>query len=157
MALHTNAQTDTSGAQRQAHPLTLAIESRAVYTYSIPPGPFITQNDTLQLYPGDTAFVEIQKKGDSITSLKAVKQNNHPEKTLTISFQQVVEKGFHQNMALKIDNPFNKNLQCNMQAAIIMQKKWQSMDMINAPVGTSYITWPQIILGVKLYAWSFEK
>jgi len=44
-----------------------------------------------------------------------------------------------------------------MQAAIIMQKKWQSMDMINASVGTSYKTWPQIILGIKLCAWIFEK
>jgi excinuclease UvrABC helicase subunit UvrB len=129
-----------------------------VYNYNVQAGPFINRGDTLQLFPGEKIFVEVERTGDEIKSMKAVTQNNHPEKTLTISFQQVVEKKTHKSMVLTIDNPFDKNLQYNAQIAMILKKKWESIDVRPAAAGlSSYQTWPQIIVSILLHSWRFVK
>jgi hypothetical protein len=153
-----NAQTDTAVLQRQAYKLSMPVSKKTVYESDVPAGPFIVKDDILQIYPGETVFLQVEKTGDEINSVKVVKQNLHPEKTLTISFTQVVEKHVHQSMMLKIDNLFDKNLAYQALIFLMEQKKWVKTDVLPVSAGlSSYETWPEVIVTLALSGWRLVK
>ena len=156
--LTTFAQQDTmSSPRRQAHQLSLPVADKVQYKYDVPAGLFVRNNDTLQLFPGEKVFLEVNHNGREIKGVKAVQQISEPLRTLTISFRQVADSTTHKNMLLTIDNPFDKQLQCTMLLGVILAKRWERGGALNIPPGKTAQAWPQILISLSLQDWAFTK
>ncbi len=115
-------------------------------------------NNTLQLYPGESVFIEIEQADGVIKSIKAVKEIRDESKTVTIAFTQVANKNVHQQMMLKVVNPFKYALSYKAAIYLMKQKKWVKTDVYPVIAGLSgFETWPDIITSIGLNNWTFQK
>ncbi len=86
---------------RPSYKLTVFVDKNSVYEEELKATPYILPDKTVQIYPGETIFIEIEEDNGIIKSVTAVKEPVHPSKTLTISFIQSVKKKTHELMMLK--------------------------------------------------------
>jgi hypothetical protein len=147
---------DTAVLKRTPYTLKIAVDKKAFYEEQIGATPYIFPNNGIQIYPGETIFLEVVQENDSIKSMKAVKQITNPEITLSITFSQKCEKKAHQMMMLQIQNPFSKNLTYEAKMFLLTPKKWVNTDVYPIGAGLSGIeTWPDIIISLSLSNWKF--
>src|SRR4051812_45504818 len=73
---------------RDAFQLNLAVDDSNFYQLDVPSSPYILADNSIQIYPGETIYVEVELVRNKIKSMKTVKENLNPEKTLKISFSQ---------------------------------------------------------------------
>ncbi len=81
---------DNDLPMREAFKLQMAVDTVNFYEVDIDPGKYVLPDNTIQLYPGEEIFVELELDKNSIKSVKTVKQIVNPEKTMTISFSQQI-------------------------------------------------------------------
>ena len=152
------SQNENDLTERKGFTLVLPFDKTYEYVDSIKPGPYIVHADIIQFYPGESLFVEIEQANGIIKSLKTVKENKNPDKTITISLTQVSEKHIHQSMMLKIYNPFKKDLNYSAKMFLMKSKKWLDTDVLPIGAGlTAFETWPDLIVTMALYDWKFAK
>src|SRR5882757_4575691 len=101
---------DTTQLKRTPYKLTVAVDKKIVYEEDLNATAYVLPDKTVQLYPGETVYVEVEQGNGVIKSMKAVKEISDPTKTLTLSFTQTAEGGVHQMMMLKVINPFKQQL-----------------------------------------------
>ncbi len=148
---------DTTQLIRPSYKLTVLVDKNYFYEEELKSTPYISPGKTVQIYPGETIFIEIEEDNGIIKSMTAVKEPVHPSKTLTISFIQSVKKKTHELMMLKVENPFSKNLIYRAKIFLLKQKKWVDTDVYPVGAGLSgYETWPDIITSIGLNDWQFQ-
>jgi len=148
---------DTALLKRTAYKLIVAVDKKNFYEEDLKATPFVLPDKTVQLYPGETVYIEVEQENGVIKSMKAVKEILDPAKTLTISFTQIAEKKIHQQMMLKVTNPFKQQLVYNASIFLMNQKKWAVTDVYPVEAGLSaYETWPDIITSIGLSQWTFK-
>ncbi|MEP7229061.1 MAG: hypothetical protein ABI691_02345 [Ginsengibacter sp.] len=148
---------DTTQLIRPSYKLTVLVDKNSFYEEELKSTPYILPGKTVQIYPGETIFIEIEEDNGIIKSMTAVKEPVHPSKTLTISFIQGVKKKTHELMMLKVENPFPKNLIYKAKIFLLKQKKWVDTDVYPVGAGLSgYETWPDIITSIGLNDWQFQ-
>jgi hypothetical protein len=149
---------DTAQLKRTAYKLTVAVDKKTFYEEALKETPFILPDNTIQLYAGETVFIEVEQEDGIIKSLKAVKEIKDASKNLTISFTQTAKKKVHELMMLKVTNPFNYKLSYKASIFLLHQKKWINTDVFPVEPGLSgFETWPDIITSIGLGNWSFQK
>lgn len=143
--------------QRDAFQLNIAVDDTSFYNAEIKASAYILPDNTIQLYPGETIFVEVELTKNEIKSMKTIKENLHPEKTLIISFSQQTEGKVHKGMLLKIENPFKKQLEYKATIFLMKYNKWAPTNVL--PIQqklSSFETWPDIIVTIALTGWKFK-
>lgn len=141
--------------ERSSFKLVLPIDKGNYYETNVPSSLYVQHNNIVQIYPGETIFLELKKTGDNI-ALKAVKEIKVPEKTITISCFQNVVNGKHENITLKIDNPFDKGLKYSARIFLMKTNKWTSTVVYPIQAKLSSIEiWPDIIITLSLSNWQF--
>jgi hypothetical protein len=144
--------------KRSAYKLTVAVSKNTFYEESLQEKAYVLPGNTVQLYPGETVFIEIEQSDGVIKSLKAVKEISDASKTVTINFAQAVNKNIHEQMMLTVKNPFKFNLVYEASIFLYNQKKWVSTSIIPVESGLLGIeTWPDIIISIALDNWKLEK
>jgi hypothetical protein len=142
--------------KRTAYNLRIDVDKENFYEDQIGATPYVFPNNGMQIYPGETIYVEVEQENGVIKSMKAVKQINNPNTTLTISFTQKSENKIHQMMMLKIQNPFPKNLTYLAKMFLLKQNKWFDTNVYPVMAGLSAIEiWPDIIISLGLGSWKF--
>jgi hypothetical protein len=148
---------DTAQLKRTPYKLTVAVDKNTVYEEDINATAYVLPNNTVQLYPGETVYLEVEQENGIVKSVKAVKTIIHPEKTLTISFTQTTKKKVHEMMMLKVTNPLKQKIVYKASIFLMQQKKWVKTDVYPVDGGLSgYETWPNIITSIGLGQWEFE-
>lgn len=143
--------------QREAFKLSIAVDDTSIYSADIKASDFILPENTIQIYPGENIFVEVELEKNVIKSMKTVKENLNPKKTLIISFNQVVEGKTNKGMMLKIENPFKKKLEYKALMFLMNYKKWVPTNVLPVyPKLSSYETWPDLIVTIALGEWKFK-
>ncbi len=136
---------------RESFKLTLAVNDTNFYQTDIKASSYILPKNIIQIYPGETLYIEAEISKDTLSGMKSVISNLHPEKTIIISFTQTKEGKLHQNMILKIDNPFDHKLNYIAHMFLMKQKRWVKTDVL--PVLAKKIgfeTWADIIVTLAL-------
>lgn len=128
---------DTTQLKRTPYKLTVAVDKNSVYEENIQGTSYVLPDKTIQLYPGETVYIEVERENGIITSLAAVKEIKDPSKTLTISFTQSTNKKVHQLMMLKVVNPFTDNLIYKAKIFLLQQKRWVDTDVYPVQAGLS--------------------
>jgi hypothetical protein len=135
----------------------VAVDDEYFYQDEIKSAPYILPENTIQIYPGEQLFMEVELKGKEIKSMKAVKENLNPKKTIILTFSQMTEGRVHKSMLLKVENPFDYKLTYRAHMYLMQQKKWASTNVFPVlPKLSGFETWPDIILTLGLDGWSFE-
>lgn len=151
-----NAQ-DTTQLKRSPYKLTVAVDKNSVYEEEISGTPYVLPDKTIQLYAGETVYIEVAQENGVIKSLTAVKEIKNPSITLTISFTQNVKKKVHELTMLKVINPFPNQLIYKAKIFLFPQKKWVDTDVYPVEAGLAGIeTWPNIITSIGLGSWTFQ-
>lgn len=111
----------------------------------------ITQHGWISIFPGETIYVEAQAHGDRLTNFRAVKANDHPEKTLTFEFSQKV--GPPNMMMLVVTNPFKKSLKYHASMMLPTSDKLHKIS--SCPVlgdgRMAFESWPNAIFQLVLF------
>jgi hypothetical protein len=141
--------------ERTAFKLKLPVNKNSVYEMDVPSSPFVRNKNIVQIYPGETLFLEATIQ-DSVIRLTSVKDIKHPEKTITISLVQNATKKTHENMMLKVSNPFDKDLTYAARIFLMEANKWVSTSVLPVRAGiSSFEMWPDVIITIGLSDWKF--
>jgi hypothetical protein len=142
---------DTAVLKRTPYTLKIEVDKKNFYEDQIGATPYISPNNGMQIYPGETIYVEVVQENGVIKNMKAVKEITHPETTLTIKFSQKSENKIHQMMILEVHNPFPKNLTYEAKIFLLNNKKWVDTDVYPVITGLSgFETWTDIIISLGL-------
>jgi hypothetical protein len=148
------AAQDTSALKRPAFKLTVAVDKKSFYSEEIKSGPYVMPDNTLQLYPGEIVYVEIDQENGVIKKIQAVPVMKDSAKTMTISFSQLVKERVHTMMMLKVANPFDLPLIYKARIFLLSQKNWVATEVYPVEPGLSgFETWPDIIISIGLGDW----
>jgi hypothetical protein len=157
ISLYVGAQ-DTTGLKRPAYKLNVAVDKKTFYEEDLKSTPYILPDNSIQLYPGETIFVEVSEENGAIKKMTAVRSIMDPAKTMTISFSQEKQGKVHSMTMLKIANPFPYQLVYKARIFMLSSKKWASTDVLPVePRLSAYETWPDIIISIALQDWTFQK
>jgi hypothetical protein len=116
--------------KRKAFILNIAVDDSNFYSADIKESDYILPENTIQIYPGETMYVEVECVKKVIKSMKTVKENLHPEKTLILSFSQQTEGKNHTGMTLKIENPFKKQIEYKANMFLLTYNKWAPTNVV---------------------------
>ena len=147
---------DTAILKRTPYTLKIEVDKKNVYEDQIGATPYVFPNNGMQIYPGETIYIEVVEENGVIKRMKAVKEITNPKTTLTIKFSQKSEKKIHQMMMLEVQNPFPKNLIYDAKMFLLSHNKWVSTSIYPVMAGLSgFETWTDIIISLGLDNWQF--
>lgn len=143
--------------KRLPYKLSVVIDENTVYKEDIKATSYVLPYNTIQLYPGENIYLEVELTGGVIKNMNAVEENRNPSKTVVISFTQTVSNKTHKSMLLKIMNPFKEKLFYSAAIFLMQQKKWGNTDVYPVEAEKySFESWPDIITSITLAEWSFK-
>lgn len=124
----------------------LFIDNDQYYEDNLKDIPYIFEKSVLRLYPNEKVFLECEIDNDKLINLKVVKEIKKPKNTITISFDQIHDKKIHKYMALKVVNPFDRDLKYSAIVYPLSIKKYVQTNILPVPAKlTSYESWPDLI------------
>jgi hypothetical protein len=142
---------------RDGFTLTLPVDGEQYYEQKVVSSPYFVKEKALQIYPGEKLFIEAEIEKEEIISMKVVKENLNPEKTIEVKFTQTVKDGKSEMMMLKVVNPFKKDLEYKAMMFIVGHDKWINTNVIPVKAKlVAYETWPNVIITLVLTDWKFS-
>jgi len=154
LSSHVFAQSNNDRSVRDSFTLSMPDEKGAVYESRVPSSPFVVGLMALQLFPGETVFLEIEETNGLITNIKTVKENKSPDHTLEISFIQNLEGKAHSNIMLKVKNPFKRDLLYDATIQFLKSGRWAKTSIIPVKAGLMGIEmWPDLIMSIGASEW----
>lgn len=151
----TYAQNDKE--KRDEFTLKLPVDGEQYYEQKVESTPYFVKEKILQIYPGEKLFIEVEADKKEITSMKVVKENLNPEKTIEIEFTQTVKDRKSEMMMLKVVNPFKKDLEYKAMMFIVGHDKWINTNVLPVKAKlTGYETWPDVIITLVLTEWKLK-
>ena len=149
---------DTTGLKRPAYTLKLAVDKEYFYEDNIKSTPYILPDTTIQMFPGETVYVEVTQENGVIKKMLAVPEIRDSTKTITISFWQETKGKVHEMIMLKMINPFPYQFLYQARIYLLKQKRWVVTDVYPVEPGLSgFETWPDIITSIALNGWKFKR
>ena len=153
--LNVYCQNENDLLKRQPYKLKLPVEKKSVYEVDVAESPFVMNKNIVQIYPGETIYVEAEMVNDSMM-LRSVKEIMHPERTITMTCTQAVNKGKHQSVLLKVTNPFDKALSYSGSMFLMKNNSWVPANVhpVQAKL-SSFEIYPDVIITFGLSDWKF--
>ncbi len=144
-------------AYRDEFTLKLPVNGAQFYEQKVDKSPYFVKENVLQIYPGENLFIEVEKTKTEITSMKVVKENLNPQKTIIVEFTQTTKERKSESMTLKIVNPFDKDLEYKAMMFIVGHDKWIDTNVypVRAKL-TSFEMWSDVIITLVLTDWKFK-
>jgi hypothetical protein len=137
--------------------ISLYVDSTHYYNTDVKPGAYFIAENILQIYASEKVFVEVETNKFGITSMKTVKENINPSKTLVIEFFQEAKDSRHNSMKLRITNPLGKTLKYKAKTLSSNSDKWISANVqpVN-PGATQTEAWKDVVVKLMLTDWELE-
>jgi len=156
LALHFFGQ-DTAILKRTPYKLSLPVDKNSVYEEDLKATPYVMPDKTIQIYPGETIYVELRQDSGKIVSMTAVKEIKDPAITLTIKLIQRVKKNTHELTMLEVHNPFSYRLNYKAVMFLMRQRKWVETNVYPVePNLSGFETWPEVIISLGLGDWALS-
>ena len=145
-----------SQEKRNAISLEIAADKEHQYSAEIPESPYFVAEKILQIYCGENLLIECETKADTIYSMKVVKENKHPNKTIEIKFYQEAKNRDQIMTMLSVKNPFDKKLLYDAIMFTPISQTWKQTSIIPVyPKVFGFETWPHSIVTIALENWRF--
>jgi len=142
---------------REEFTLKLPVNGDQFYEQKVDKSPYFVKENVLKIYPGEKLFIEVETTKSEITSMKVLKENLNPQKTIMIEFSQTTKGRKSESMTLKIVNPFDKDLEYKAMMFIVGHDKWINTNVypVRAKL-TSFEMWSDVIITLVLSDWKFK-
>ncbi len=142
---------------RDEFTLKLPVNGTQFYEQKVDKSPYFVKENVLQIYPGEKLFIEVETTKSEITSMKVVKDNLNPQKTIIIDLTQTTKGRKSESMMLKIENPFEKDLEYKAMMFIVGHDKWINTNVypVRARL-TSIEMWSDVIITLVLSDWKLK-
>jgi hypothetical protein len=150
-----NAQNEMPN--REPFTLKLAIDNEYFYEEEILKTPYFEKKYILRIYPSEHINIEVEFLNNSIYSMKVVKENLYPEKTIEISFEQIQNGRLNETMQFHIKNPFD-----NVFTYKVLMVVFGSDELILtrvlpvSPKSKNIEFWESVIISLILADWKIE-
>lgn len=142
---------------RENFTLKLPVDSVRYYQQEVKKSPYFVEENTLQIYPGEHLFIEADVKEGKLESMKVVKENVNPSKTIEIEFSQDIEDRKHKGMMLQVSNPFDKNLLYDATMYTVKEPKWVETSILPIkPKLIGFELWNDVIITLVLHDWRLQ-
>lgn len=143
---------------REPYKLQLAVDKENYYSMDVEKSPYFVKENILQIYPGEKLNVETELNDkNEFISMKVVKENVYPKKTITIEFEQKTLDNDDKQMFLVVKNPFDKQLKYEALMYIVGHDKWLETSIIPIqPNLVNYEMWRDVIITLVLKDWNLE-
>jgi hypothetical protein len=142
---------------REEFTLKIPVDSVQFYQQEVPKSKYFVKEGTLQIFPGESLYVEAETNGNTITAMKVVKENLNPAKTIEIKFSQSVEGRKHEQMVLEVKNPFDKELSYDAMMYIVGNNNWMKTSIIPIkPKLMNFEMWNDVIITLVLNNWRIK-
>lgn len=142
---------------REAFTLQLAVDQKTYYEQEIAVTPYFVQDLVLQIFPSEEIFIEVEVENDSIKTMKTVRENLNPQKTITLHFYQTKKDKSPTGMFLKVYNPFDEILHYEALMFVVGDDRLLETSIIPvSPQLTNYETWHDAIVSLVLVNWRLE-
>jgi len=142
---------------REEYTLKLPVDGDHFYEQKVKSSPFFVKENVLQIYPGEKLFIEAEITKKEITSMKVVKENLNPERTIEIEFTQTTKDRKSESMMLEVVNPFKKDLEYKAMMFIVGHDKWINTNVLPVKAKlTGYETWSDVIISLVLSEWTLK-
>jgi len=131
LALHFFGQ-DTAILKRTPYKLSLPVDKNSVYEEDLKATPYVMPDKTIQIYPGETIYVELRQDSGKIVSMTAVKE---------------------------IKDPAITSYRLNYKAVMFLmrQRKWVETNVYPVePNLSGFETWPEVIISLGLGDWALS-
>lgn len=139
---------------REAFTLKLAVDTVRFYQQEVQKSKYFVKENVLQLYPGEHIFIEAETKDGVIQSMKVVKENKNPAKTIEIEFTQDTEDRKNKGMMLSVSNPFNQTLMYDAMMFIVGKNDWIKTSILPiSPKLRNFEMWNDVIITLVLENW----
>jgi hypothetical protein len=147
---------DSTYLKRPAYKLKVSIDGNSFYEANIESTPYVLPNRAIQLYPGESVYVEVDQVDGNIKNLHAVSKIQDSSKTLIITFSQIAMGNVHQSMLLKVLNPLPYKLKYTAKM-LTLKKKWVTTNVLPVEAGlTGFESWANVIVSIALGNWEFK-
>jgi hypothetical protein len=120
----------TKSDMRPPFELKLFVNDTTFYSAPMQTTYYVTPNNMVQIFPGETLYIEAEILKDSLVNLKAVPAIVNKDRTMTITFEQVHTGKVHEQMILSVKNPFIKHLVYKAFMHLMVQKRWVETDVL---------------------------
>jgi hypothetical protein len=144
--------------ERPATKLRIVIGEGKAFEYDVPQSAYVRDGASVQILPGETIYVEMDFENGKAKNLKAVSAVVHPEKTVTLKFEQKLgglEQNGRDQMILTVVNPFDRQLIYRANMYLIVHKKWVETDVWPVPAKLMGMElWPDPLASLVLYEFS---
>lgn len=142
---------------REGFTLKLPVDGEQYYEQEVATGPFFVKEKVLQIYPGESLLIEVETGNKEITSMKIVKENLNPEKTIEVEFTQNTKDRKSESMMLKVVNPFKKDLEYKAMMFVVGHDQWINTNVLPVKAKlTGFETWPDVIITLVLTEWKLK-
>ena len=142
---------------REEYTLKLPVNGKQFYEQKVNKSPYFVKDDVLQIYPGEKLFIEVEMTKLEITSMRVVKENLNPQKTIIIDFTQTTKGKKSESMMLNIVNPFEKDLEYKAMMFIVGHDKWINTNVYPVRANLTGIEmWSDVIITLALSDWKFK-
>jgi hypothetical protein len=143
---------------RPAFDLKLFVNDSTFYQAHMDTTFYVIKDRIVQVFPGETVYIEADLLGDSLVNLKLVPEIVNKEKTITVMFSQESEGRKHKFMRLHIRNPFPQTITYSAQINLMKQKKWvrTSVEPV-VPNIRANESWEDIITTIALYNFHLKR
>jgi hypothetical protein len=133
----------------------LSVDEENYYQWMVPQGPYVHEGNYIQLYPGETLFIEADVLENGTIKLAVVKEIFDSAKTIIVNFNQHTKKEnerIHDFMMLTIKNPFDRHLDYKADIYLMGHNGWTNTSIIGVGANlTTYEMWPNIIGSIVLH------
>ena len=147
---------DSTLLKRTPYTLRVDVDKNHFYEDKVGGTPYVFPDKTIQIYPGETIYVEVVEENGVVKNMTAVQKIKNPSITLTIAFTQTTKNKVHEMMMLKIENPFPKDLSYNATMFLFKQNRWVNTNVYPVTAKLSaFETWNDIIITLGLGNWKF--
>lgn len=148
---------DNDKVNRDAFTLKLPVNRKQYYEQEIKSTPYFVKENILQIYPGEKLFIEIEVEKETIVSMKVVKENLNPDRTIEIEFTQELKGKKNDGMLLRIENPFKKDLEYKAMMYIVGHDKWINTNVLPVKAKiTGFEMWVDVIITLVLTEWKLK-
>ena len=144
-------------ANRDAFTLQLPVDGERYYEQKVESSSYFVKEKVLQIYPGEKLYIEVEIEKKEIISMKVVKENLNPEKTIEIEFIQNVKDKKSETMMLHITNPFKKDLEYKAMMFIVGHDKWINTNVLSIKAKLeAYEIWTDVVITLVLTEWKLK-
>lgn len=142
---------------RNAFTLKLPIDKTHFYQAEITPSNYILPNNTIQIYPSEELYIEINVKRNKIVDMKSVREIKDSTKTVVISLTHVEKDSIYSTTMLDVHNPFKKDLIYKAKMYLMKYNKWVPTNVYPVRSKLSSIEiWPDVIVTMALTGWELK-